>query len=138
MILKSPEMVLHNAITSDASVTSHVGHRVYPHLASSADELPFISWRRVSIRREQTLGGPMGVPAVQVEYLIFAESYLESRQIADAVRAVLDGFTGSFDNTTVRQTLLDAEDDQAVALDGSEVPNAYAVSQTYEIMWQEI
>lgn len=138
MILKSPEMVLYNAITSDASVTSHVGYRVYPHLASSVDELPFISWRRVSIRREQTLGGPMGVPAVQVEYLIFAESYLESRQIADAVRAVLDGFTGSFENTTVRQTLLDAEDDQAVALDGSEVPNAYAVSQTYEIMWQEI
>lgn len=137
MIFKSPEMVLHNAITSDASVTSHVGYRVYPHLAPAVDSLPFISWRRLSIRREQTLSDPMGVPFLQVEYLIFAESYLESRQIADAVRAVLDGFSGSFDNTTVRQTALDAEEDQVVSLDGSEVPNAYAVSQTYEILWQE-
>lgn len=137
MSLKSPEMVLHNAITSDASVTSHVGHRVYPHLAPAVDSLPFISWRRLSIRREQTLSDPMGVPFVQVEYLMFAESYLEARQIADAVRAVLDGYNGSFDNTTVRQTSLDAEEDQTVALDGSEVPNAYAVSQTYEILWQE-
>ena len=137
MIFKSPEMVLHNAITSDASVTSHVGHRVYPHLAPAVDDMPFISWRRVSIRREQTLSNPMGVPFVQVEYLIFAESYLESRQIADAMRAVLDGFNGSFDNTTVRQTALESEEDQVVSLDGSEVPNAYAVSQTYEILWQE-
>jgi hypothetical protein len=28
-MLKTPEMVLHNAITSDASITSHVGYRVY-------------------------------------------------------------------------------------------------------------
>lgn len=137
MSLKSPEMVLHNAIISDASVTSHVGHRVYPHLAPAVDSLPFISWRRLSIRREQTLSSPMGVPFVQVEYLAFAESYLEARQIADAMRAVLDGYSGSFDNTTVRQTSLDAEEDQVVSLDGSEVPNAYAVSQTYEILWQE-
>lgn len=137
MSLKSPEMVLHNAIISDASVTSHVGHRVYPHLAPAVDSLPFISWRRLSIRREQTLSDPMGVPFVQIEYLAFAESYLEARQIADAMRAVLDGYSGSFDNTTVRQTSLDAEEDQVVSLDGSEVPNAYAVSQTYEILWQE-
>ena len=136
-MLKTPEMVLHNAITSDASITSHVGYRVYPHLAPAVDDLPFVSWRRVAIRREQTLAFPMGVPTVQLEYLIFAESYLESRQIADAMRAVLDGFTGSFDNTTVRHTMLDSEEDQVISLDGSEVPNAYAVSQTYEIMWQE-
>ena len=137
MMLKTPEMVLHNAIISDASITAHVGHRVYPHLAPAVDDLPFISWRRVTIRREATFVGAMGVPAVQIEYLIFAATYLEARQIADAVRATLDGYTGSFENTTVRQTHLDAEEDQVVSLDGSEVPNAYAVSQTYETMWQE-
>ena len=137
MSLKIPEMVLHNALISDASVTSLVGHRVYPHLAPATDELPFISWRRLAIRREQTFNAPMGVPTVSLEYIMFAESYYEARQIADAVRRVLDGFGGDFDNTKVRQTLLDAEEDQVVALDGSEVPNAYAVSQTYEIMWQE-
>jgi hypothetical protein len=137
-MLKTPEMVLHNAITSDASITSHVGYRVYPHLAPAVDDLPFISWRRVAIRREQTLAFPMGVPTVQLEYLIFAESYLESRQIADAMRAALDGFTGSFDNTQVRQTSLESESDEVVALDGAELPAVYSVAQTYDVWWQEI
>ena len=79
----------------------------------------------------------MGVPTVQLEYLIFAESYLESRQIADAMRAVLDGFTGSFDNTQVRQTSLESESDEVVALDGAELPAVYSVAQTYDVWWQE-
>ena len=137
-MLKTPEMVLHNAITSDASITSHVGYRVYPHLAPAVDDLPFISWLRVAIRREQTLAFPIGVPTVQLEYLIFAESYLESRQIADAMRAALDGFTGSFDNTQVRQTSLESESDEVVALDGAELPAVYSVAQTYDVWWQEI
>ena len=83
------------------------------------------------------MAGPMGVPTVTLEYAIFAETYLEARQIADAMRAVLDGFTGRFDNTFVRHASLDGEDDNVVSLDGSEVPNAYAVTQTYDILWQE-
>jgi hypothetical protein len=137
MSVKLPEMVLHNAITSDAEIVRHVGYRVYPHLAPAVDDLPFINWRRRSIAREQTMAGPMGVPTVTLEYAIFAETYLEARQIADAMRAVLDGFTGRFDNTFVRHTSLDGEDDNVVSLDGSEVPNAYAVTQTYDILWQE-
>jgi hypothetical protein len=54
------------------------------------------------------------------------------------VRAVLDGYAGSFDNTQVRQTSLESETDDIVSLDGSEVPNAYAVTQTYDVLWQEI
>jgi hypothetical protein len=137
MSVKLPEMVLHNAITSDAEIVRHVGYRVYPHLAPAVDDLPFINWRRRSIAREQTMAGPMGVPTVTLEYAIFAETYLEARQIADAMRAVLDGFTGRFDNTFVRHASLDGEDDNVVSLDGSEVPNAYAVTQTYDILWQE-
>lgn len=137
-MLKSPEDVLRNALMSDASITSLVGYRIYPHLAPATATLPFLNWRRTAITREQTFAGPMGVPRVSVEIAVFAETYLEARKIADAMRAVLDGYTGSFDNTIVRQTLLDSEDDNVVSLDGSEVPNAYAVTQNYDILWQEI
>lgn len=80
----------------------------------------------------------MGVPTVSVSLEMYAETYYEVRKLADAVRAVLDGYTGSFDNTQVRQCLLDSESDQAVILEGSEVPVAYSVSQDYDILWQEI
>lgn len=138
MILKSPESVLWNAVISDAEVTSLIGHRIYPQLAPAVDALPFVTWRRTAITREQTLGLPMGVPRVSVEFVCFAETYIVARQLADAMRAVLDGYGGSFDNTEVKQCSLESENDDVVALDGSEVPNAYAVSQTYDVWWQEI
>ena len=138
MILKSPESVLWNAVNSDASITSLIGHRIYPQLAPAVDALPFMTWRRTSITREQTLGLPMGVPRVSVDFIVFAETYVAARKVADAVRSVLDGYGGSFDNTEVKQCSLESESDDVVSLEGSEVPNAYAVTQTYDVWWQEI
>jgi len=136
-MLKTPESVLRNALISDAAVTQHIGHRVLYDLAGSEDSLPFINYRRADISREQTLAFPMGVPRVSVEFTIYATTRLESRQIADEVRRVLDGFGGSFDNTTVKQTSLESESDEVITLDGSELPGVYAVTQTYDIWWQE-
>lgn len=136
-MLKTPESVLRNALISDAAVTQHIGHRVLYDLAGSEDSLPFINYRRADISREQTLAFPMGVPRVSVEFTIYATTRLESRQIADEVRRVLDGFGGSFDNTTVKQSSLESESDEVITLDGSELPGVYAVTQTYDIWWQE-
>ena len=138
MLIKSPEVVVWNALISDASVTSIAGHRVYPHMAPATSALPFIVWRRSGVSREQTLGAPMGVPTVSLTIEIFASTYFEARRLADAVRIVLDGYGGTFDNTQVSQCLLDGESDDVVFLDGSEVPAAYSVSQDYYILWQEI
>jgi len=137
MIFRSPETVVRNALMSDASVTKYVGHRIFYDLAASEDSLPFINYRRTDIEREQTLVAPMGVPRVSLELAIYATTRLETRQIADAVRGVLDGYSGSFDNTTVRQASLESESDDVVTLDGSEMPTVYAVTQSYDILWQE-
>lgn len=136
-MLKLPEAVIRHAVISDASITQYIGHRAYYDIAASEDALPFLTFRRSAIEREQTLGLPMGVPRVSVEVTIYALTRLASREIADAVREVLDGYEGSYDNTTVRQVALESESDEIVALDGAELPTVYAVSQTYDVMWQE-
>lgn len=135
--MKFPESVIRNAIISDASVTQYVGHRVYYDIAPSEDSLPFVNYRRANITREQTLSYPMGVPTVSVDLTIYATTRIESRRIADAVRQVLDGYSGSFDNTQVRQTSLESESDEVIALDGAEIPSVYTVTQTYDALWQE-
>lgn len=136
-MFRSPEAVLRNALISDASVTRYIGHRVYYDLAASEDSLPFITYRRADINREQTLAYPMGVPTVSVEVAIYATTRLLARQIADAARRVLDGYGSSFDNTQVRQTSLESESDEVIALDGAEIPSVYTVTQTYDVLWQE-
>ena len=137
MPLKSPESVLRSALVANAGVSALLGTRIYPLAADTDATLPWVTWRRSAIRREQTLSGPMGVPTVVVEYDIVATTYEAARTLADAIRGVLDGYNGTADNTTVRQTSLEDESDQFATLNGAELPDLYIVRQTYEVLWQE-
>ena len=137
MSLKSPEAVLRTALVGTAAVTSLVGTRIYPVLAPASAALPFVTWRRSGIEREQTLDGPMGLPRVSVEYSIYGTTYEEARQVADAMRRVLDGYGGTSDNTEVKQTSLEDESDDFVQLAGADLPPVYQVTQRYDCWWSE-
>lgn len=135
--MKSPEAVLRSALIANATVTGLAGSRIYPVLAPASASLPFVTWRRSGIEREQTLGLPMGVPRVTVEFSIFGTTYNQARELADAMRLVLDGYGGTADNTQVRQTALENEVDDFVNLQGSDLPPVYQITQTYDCWWQE-
>jgi hypothetical protein len=137
MSLKSPEAVLRTALVGTTAVTSLVSSRIYPVLAPASAALPFVTWRRSGIDREQTLGGPMGMPRVSVEYSIYGTTYEEARQVADAMRRVLDGYGGTSDNTEVKQASLEDESDDFVQLAGADLPPVYQVTQRYDVWWSE-
>lgn len=141
--MKSPEAVLRSALVGNATFSSLVGTKVFPVLAPEKDPsgnkvtLPFVTWRRVGIRRQQTLGAPMGMPVTTVEYSIFGSTYEQARDVADAMRAVLDGYGGTVNNTEVKQTSLEQESDDFVTLGGAELPPAYQITQQYDTFWIE-
>ncbi len=135
--MKSPEAVLRAALVGSTSVTTLVGLRIYPVLAPASATLPFVTWRRTGIQREQTLGNPMGMPRVTVEFQAYGVTYDQTREVADALRRVLDGYGGQADNTVVDQVSLENESDDFVSLGGAEMPPAYQVTQSYDIRWQE-
>ena len=135
--MKSPETVLRAALIGNATFSGLVGVRVYPVVAPSSAGLPFVTWRRVAIRRQQTLGAPMGMPVTSVEYSIYGATYEQAREVADAMRAVLDGYGGSANNTEVKQTSLEQESDDFVTLAGAELPPAYQITQQYDVFWIE-
>lgn len=137
MPAKYPESVLRSALVGNTSVTAIVGSRIYPVLAPATAALPFVTWRRTSINREQTLSAPMGVPRVSVDYSIYATTYEQARDTADAMRRVLDGYGGTADNTEVKQTSLENESDDFVTLAGADMPPVYQITQTYDVWWQE-
>lgn len=136
--MKSPEAVLRNAVVTTQTTSSVVGSRVYPLLAPASAALPFITYRRAGIRRAQTLSGPMGVPQVTVEIDVYGATYEAARDLADRVRLVLDGYGGTFDNTEVKQTSLENEQDDFVTLAGADMPPVFSVKLTFDVWWQEI
>ncbi len=135
--MKSPEAVLRSALIANATVAGLVGSRVYPVVAPASAALPFVTWRRVAIRRQQTLGAPMGMPVTSVEYSIYGATYEQAREVADAMRSVLDGYGGTLNNTEVKQTSLEQESDDFVTLAGAELPPAYQITQQYDTFWIE-
>lgn len=135
--MKSPEAVLRSALVSNTSVTAMVSARIYPLLAPKTASLPFITWRRSGISREQSLAGPIGVPTVSVEMQSFAATYEDVRELADRVRLVLDGYGGTVNNVEVKNVSLENESDDFVQLAGGDLPPVYQVTQTFNVLWQE-
>ena len=141
--MKSPEAVLRSALVANATFAALAGAKVFPVIAPEKDAagakvgLPFVTWRRVAIRRQQTLAAPMGMPVTSLEYSIYGTTYEQTREVADAMRAVLDGYGGTANNTEVKQTSLEQESDDFVTLAGAELPPAYQITQQYDIWWQE-
>lgn len=135
--MKSPEAVLRSALVGSASVAALISTRIYPVVAPASAALPLVTWRRAGITRAHTLSSPMGVPQVSIEYQVYAATYEAARDIADEMRSVLDGYRGTVDNTTVRQTSLQNEVDEFVQLQGSDLPAVYQITQTYDCWWQE-
>lgn len=137
MSLKSPEAVLRAAMIADATLTADIGTRIYPVIAPASATLPFVTWRRAGIQRSQTLGAPVGVPRLSVEFSIYATTYETAREVADRMRVVLDGYGGTFDNVVVRQVSLEQESDDFVALAGTEMPPAFQITMVFDVWWQE-
>lgn len=138
MSFKSPEQVLRTALLGNGTVSNFIGSRIFPVLAPASAALPFVTYRRTGIIREQTLGGPMGVPRVTVDFAVYAATYEQARQVADAMRAVLDGYAGIAHNTQVRHTALENEFDDFVTLTGADLPPVYQVTLSFDCSWQEI
>lgn len=134
---KIPEQLVIDQLENDPDVASLLGDRVYPVIAPASAALPFATWRRLSVTREMTLSGPLGMPTVSLALDIYAESYAAVRQIADRVRRVLDGFRGGSGNYMhVSIVSIQSESDGFVQLAGGDLPPVYSVTQTYNVLWQ--
>lgn len=137
MAIRYPDAAIRNALVSDARVTSLLSHRVFSQYASPADQLPFVVLRRTGVEREQSFAGPIGLPKLSIDVEVYGETYESARDVADAVRRVLDGYGGFFDNTEVKNATLNDEQDELVQLAGSEKPPAFAIRMSFDVLWQE-
>ena len=70
MALKAPEQVIRQALLDSSVVQALCGTRIYPVLAPSSTDLPFLVYRRASIGtvRTQALAGAVGGKSVN-EYV---------------------------------------------------------------------
>lgn len=83
-------------LLDDKSVCARV-NKIIPVDTATAT-LPYIVYRRASLEARPQKSGRPGADVVQMEISCYAESYTESVEIAEAVRACLDNLVSAEDN----------------------------------------
>lgn len=67
--------------------------KVYPLVAPSGATAPFAVYNRASTTRLRDMAGAIGVAAPTFRVDLYAASFLTARQLADAARLLLDGYS---------------------------------------------
>ena len=74
--------------------------RIYPLLIPANSVLPCITYQLISTIPEYCCDGPTGFTKSRIQIDTWANDYLDSKNLADAVRQTLDGYTGTLSDGT--------------------------------------
>lgn len=131
-IVEAPEAFLFQRLSSQTSVSSLIGTRVFPLMAPTGTALPLVIYQRSAVSRQQSLSGPVGLPVVTLQLTSYASSYTAVKSIARAVRVAVDGWTGTTSGVTIQRTSLQAESDGMVLPQDDQSLPVYSVDQTFD------
>lgn len=136
------EFALRSYLSAQASVTSYTNDRIYPvRVPREADGTlevgDKLTYRRKVGGRNHGLLGGHGHTDADFEIISYSRSYDSAKKLANEVRMVLQGFSGTFDTYAVCSvTHEDEEDDFIEPEDGSD-EGWFVVVGTYYIKYQE-
>lgn len=96
--------VIRAVLLEDAEVAARA-NKVFP-VATDSAELPYILYRRVSLSPNPQKSGSPVADETQIEVICFTERYGEGVELAEAVRAALDGVSAEHAGMRLRSCYL--------------------------------
>lgn len=123
------EASLFSYLSTNAGITALVVKRVYPGIIPQSGVQPCIVYNKQSRTRQQTFCGTSNLLLTRLEIDCYADTYIQSVALANAVTAALQDFSGDMAGTDVPKIFLENE------IDLSDIePGLYRQSQTWA-MW---
>jgi hypothetical protein len=93
---------LYAYLAAQSAVTDLVGTRIYPEWNASGNEtLPYVVYTLISESRDPHLGSASGLVRSTVQIDVYAATTRSMDAVADAIRGELDGFRGTWNESTV-------------------------------------
>lgn len=114
------------------TVATLVSTRMYPLVLAQDCTFPALVYSRVSTSREHSMSGPSGLAHPRIQIECYAETHAGARSLADAVRALLDGFAGTIGSTVIQGIILLDDRDMF----GEQTP-VYRTDLDFEIWYTE-
>lgn len=98
-------------LLADSGVSALVGTRIYPLKLPQDDGLPAIRFQRISGERVRTLDGPTGLVRPRIQIDAYGKTYAEAKAVAEAVEALLDGYSGPAGTDQIEAVSLETDRD---------------------------
>ena len=118
-------------LQADAGITAIVDGRIDAVVSPQNETLPRITFQRISSNRVMSFGGPSGLTRGRFQIDCWAATYDDSKNLAEAVRLAMDGFSGLMGDVPVRVILLTDND----LFEAN--PKTYRVSMDFAIWYEE-
>ena len=96
------EKAIFDILRLDATVSGLVSSRIYPQVIPQNTSLPAIVFSQISGPRQHTITDTDNMVPSRWQFTVVAETYAELRGISDAVRGVLDNYTGVCGTVTIQ------------------------------------
>lgn len=134
MAIKTP---LYDRLVADGTVSGLVGTRIYRKVAPQEAAKPYVTFQGISAPRIHGVKNSLGVVQERIQFDCWADTDSGAEAVADAIRASLDGFTGTLGSIRVQGcTHLDERPGMEPPIGGGETP-IHRVSQDYMVSYEE-
>jgi hypothetical protein len=105
----SPGIVAY--LGTQSGVTDLVSTRIYPTVLPQASTLPAITITQIDDMRNGTFAGPDGLPGTLLQLDLWAGTKASANALYEAVRAALDGMTGTAGDENVQSSSIESASD---------------------------
>lgn len=120
-------------LKASSAITDIVQNRISPVVIPQSSALPALVYRRAGYDGAHTFTGAVKIPTVRIELTSWDDDYNGTKQLADELRKLLDGYSGQMGTMTAYFVQLTHEDDTYdTQLD------LYGTRSVYDIAAQEI
>lgn len=135
--MASIEQALFTHVTSDATIAALIGTRLFPNKIPQGQPLPAAEYKQNKGDRVQTMDGPDGMVDAEYTIVCYAATYAQARELAEAVRKRLDGYSGVVAGVTIDVIMLIDELDVPEFKPGTDILNRYGKSLTFVVWFKE-
>ena len=98
-------------LLADPTVSGLIGTKIFPWEVPQGTVLPAVSYQQTGNERVRSLSGPSGRARPRLQIDVYADTYDLAHQISDAIRQVLDGYSGPAGTYQIDGSILDGDRD---------------------------
>lgn len=124
-------------LLNQTSITDLVSTRIYPSTFPEGVIFPAVRYTIVSQFRQQLVGGASGMVESSVQFDVYASTHISANQIAEALREVLQGFSGSMGSEYVWSVQMSTGREMYEAAADASDEGLYRVIMDFAVMFEE-